>query len=239
MPNLLLADIEGLGVVIFLVVSFISWILNMKNDGNKKGNRPRPNRPRAGQAGAGAGQQARGAGKPDALKSELEAFLQEVTGQKQKPKPQNKPRPIPAKAPRKRIQPREQPAAVAREKPTRKRPKKAAPRPSSQRRQPKKELGSKLREHVDDYMGESRVEKHVEEHMTEGVSGRKDRRIGAHVRQHLGSSISGVPVQIEVDPKPANTAEIIEMLRDPNSVRNAVIINEILKKPRALRREGE
>ena len=99
-----------------------------------------------------------------------------------------------------------------------------------------KELGSTLREHVDDYMGEHLVEKHVAEHLAEGVSGRKDKRISNSVKEHMGSAISDVPVQIEVDPLSTTTTTLMRMLRNPTSVKNAILINEILQPPRVLRK---
>jgi outer membrane biosynthesis protein TonB len=236
MPEFTLADIQGIGVVVFLVVSFVSWILNMKNQGAQPGNRNR-NRP-------GRPAQAAGGKRPDALINELEMFLEEVTGRKpqgQKNNPQRPP--VPAKKPpRPRPRPRveqQRPAAVQQQKPQPKpRPKlRKQPAPAKPKIQPppRRELGSNLLDHVDDYMGENRVDKHVEIHLADGVAGRQEKRIGQSVREHMGSSISHVPVKVEVDPPSATTASLIKMLRNPNSVRTAIMISEILKRPKSLR----
>lgn len=243
MPDFILADGGGIGVIVFLVISFISWILNMKNEGQKPKNRPRPNQPN---------RPAQAAKRPDALKNELEMFLEEVTGAKPRAE-QNNPRQVDAARPprpqrRERPAggrpdaPRSKPAVVQQQKPKRRRvqQQKAQAPPKADKpkaaKQPKRELGSKLREHVDDYMGEHRVDKHVAEHLAEGVSGRKSKRIGSSVKEHLGATSFDGPVQIEVDPPPATTASLIKMLRNPTSVRNAILVNEILQPPRALRK---
>ena len=244
MPEFILADIEGIGVVLFLIVSFVSWILNMKNQGNKPDNknRNRPGQPRAA-----------GAKRPDALKNELEMFLEEVSGKKPRAPKENPQRPLQAKQPRRRVEqqrpagPRPNPAEVQQQRPRLKkrpkqqRPKKQRPKPPQQPVQEKPrakrgELGSKLRDHVDDYMGDNRVEQHVEEHLADGVSGRQDKRIGKSVQAHLGASLGASSVQVEIDPPSATTAGLVAMLRNPNSVRNAIMVNEILQRPKSLRK---
>lgn len=85
---------------------------------------------------------------------------------------------------------------------------------------------STVGQHVDSYIGE-----HVRKHMDTQVDDYVKRDISDHVSAHIGDS-----------PKPedgvvttASAGEIRAFLKDPRSVKTAMIVNEILSPPRALR----
>ena len=230
-----LADID-VGTIVFLVVAFLTWIMNLANKNKEKKPAQRPARPKP---------------QGDQVKSELEAFLEEVTGQKQpeKPRPQQQRRPGPA--PAEVRQEKRQPVPQQKAKPTprpqrpRRRPKQAKPRqkpapaPKPVERQSLREreaakdkiraaekaerkLGSGISEHVDAY-----IDDHVDSHLSHDIN--------ASVRAHLGSR------QQVMANKKAQASEmnqqIVASLRNPAEIKRAIIVNEILAKPRALRRQ--
>lgn len=106
------------------------------------------------------------------------------------------------------------------------------PKPKKQKRKAEpstiadRHVRSTVGQHVDSYIGE-----HVRKHMDTQVDDYVKRDITDHVSAHIGDS-----------PKPedgvvttASAAEIRAFLKDPRSVKTAMIVNEILSPPRALR----
>ena len=228
----LLADLD-IGFIVFLAISFVTWIMNLKNKDNKKPAVNRPARP------AGQG------GKKASVKSELEQFLEEVSGQKQ---PEQKPRPAPRPAPRPqrevaaqvreekpRRRPRPQPSKTQQQKTTPKQqrprrrpapakvppPKKATLREDQERKDRQRSarpLGSGIDAHVDSY-----IDQHVESHINHGVN--------ESVRQHLGNRTR----ETRTSDTEALASEVVAALRNPQDVKKAILIGEVLLKPRALR----
>jgi hypothetical protein len=92
-------------------------------------------------------------------------------------------------------------------------------------------VGSGIREHVDAYIGQ-----HVATHMARNVEGQVKKDIDENVRRHLGTgSLTGVAAE---PPKreAMSAASIVEALRQPEGMRQALLMGEILSRPRSLRK---
>jgi len=87
------------------------------------------------------------------------------------------------------------------------------------------ERGSSVSEHVDQHMHTSTIADHVEEFL--------DHDVNASVEQHLGQRTTASP-EVSRD-QGKSVSAIGQMLRDPDSVRRAIILNEVLMPPKALR----
>lgn len=196
---------EPWGVIIVVVISFISWIMNTIQAAKKKqeqaAREERRRRQRQQAAGGqGAPGQARGQRqKPDRVKSEIESFLEEVTGQKQQAPPPPQPQ---AKRPPRR------PPARPESKPT---PPPQKPRPATP-----DSLGSGVKRHVSTYMSD-RISDHVEHDIAD------------HVETHIGDeTITDDFVKI-IDENTTAT-DVRNMLTDTAGVRKAILVNEILQR---------
>jgi hypothetical protein len=157
---------------------------------------------------------------PNPGRSEIETFLEELSGNAQKrppvrPNPPNRP-PV-AKAPKK---PNKQPAGN-------KPPK--APKPVmslADKHLSSSNLGSGLRSHVSTYMQTDRVAAEVQQDLKS--------RIAEDVRTDLGPSTMMTNIAATVASAPVHP--LISLLRDPKGVRQAIALQEILQKPRSMRR---
>jgi len=162
----------------------------------------------------------------DRIQNEIEAFLQQVTGQRPS-------RPAKKRRPRKRPPAQEQrPSRRHEEGPQgqRRRPPKQRPRRLKKRR-PQSEnrgVGSGIAEHVDEY-----INQHVKEHIDHDVDEHVQVAIVDEVTEHLGPGEK--PKAASTGPSAAQSVR--ELLKDPSGVRNAILVNEILSRPRALRRD--
>lgn len=88
---------------------------------------------------------------------------------------------------------------------------------------------SSVSAHVDSFIGQ-----HVKSHMGREIDAFVKKDIDERVKSHLGSQSS---VAIE-EPKPkvsASTTALIDALRSPDGVRHAILMQEILSRPKALR----
>jgi hypothetical protein len=207
--------------LIILVISILSWFINAI-----KGNPPKP----------GGGPVA-----PQQPRNELEQFLKQVL-EANRPKPAP---PRPAERPVER--PQTNPAAgrsKLKNKPKRPPVKPAAPvfadedRPSPP--------GSVARQHLKTSNLSSGVESHLRSHFVE------DRREEAAQRQrmsgseHLGERVrdsvrtdlgGGLAASAPIAPTVVQTHPLMTWLAQPGSIQNAIAVQEILQKPRALRRD--
>lgn len=146
------ADIWG--VVITVVIMMVGWIMNTVQGVNKKKEQAaRDERRRQRQAAAPGAP--RGQGKPQrprAVKSEIESFLEEVTGQKQRP-------PVPRPSP-----PARRPPSLPKSKPVAEKP-----QPVTQ----PENLGGGIAQHVSTYMSDS-----ISEHVEHDIADHVDSHIG-------------------------------------------------------------
>ena len=202
---------EGLVLGVVLVVSLISWIFNLVQGNKPKakpGNRPRP-----------ANQE----------QSELERFLKEVVGNKPAPEPEKK-RPAPPPVPKparmdgeKRNKPKQKPQAKTQ----------APPRPAASERPGARmaqthlaqaTVGDGVRSHVSSQMEARNIDAAVKR----DVDGAVRRDIDDAVRRDLGAGATTTASQQPVHP-------MILALRNPEGVRQAVMMAEILSRPKSMR----
>jgi hypothetical protein len=239
----LLADIGGIFAVIFLLISFIGWIINMINTQNPP---PAPNR----------GPQRRPRARDSKVQNEIEQFLQEAMGNKDARReevpadqievvevaPQRRP-PTPRRESRPPARPMQR---VSVEQPAQERPRptggvssrQSMPStqftPSTLGTKPASTLGTKVSAHVKDHMRE-RVSQETTRHLPHAVN--------QNVTQHLGEVSAGLrDVGEGVRPVFHSLANIpdpsglIGQLRSPSGMRAAIVLQEILARPRALRK---
>ncbi len=181
-----------------LAVTVLRWFVNVIQ-GNTPDGVPRPEKPKS---------------KPQQGRSEIETLLQELSGEKKKPKPERReqpPRPPKPPAERGRTKPKQapqRPGAAPPYVPSRQAPRVADTHLSSSN------LGGGVRSHQ---MG-NRVEAAVQQEIT------------SVVQHDLGNRIAAAlpPTERPVHP-------LVKVLRDPNGVRQAILLNEILQRPKARR----
>jgi len=95
-------------------------------------------------------------------------------------------------------------------------------RDSASRTPASRPTGAAVRDHVSAYM-ESRIGNSVQQH------------IDQHVQAHIGSNQAATAAPSHEDPAFQTGTSIRELLKNPAGVRQAILINEILARPRGLR----
>lgn len=99
-----------------------------------------------------------------------------------------------------------------------------------EREEPRR-LESTISDHVDSY-----INQHVDDYMDDGVNEYVDATIVDSVEENLGDRNTEMP-QFETKSKRNEAAEaVVKLMKDPVGVRNAILVNEILSPPRALRK---
>ena len=169
------------------------------------------------------------AGQPERrrrIQSDIESFLSEVrqaTGaqadDEQQPPPKKKQTSRPARRPQQRRRSRQGSRQSAKPAPQ--------PRPSRSRQA----LGSGISEHVDTY-----ISKHVADHVDSKVDNLGKGDIAHSVEDHLGARSVEMPAVEVIVQNDSPAAEIRRLLRTRQGVRQAILLNEVLNRPRALRR---
>lgn len=98
---------------------------------------------------------------------------------------------------------------------------------------PTRRVGSGVSEHVDQY-----INQHVHEHLDSDVEEYVEATIVDSVDAHLGTRQSQMPEQTRSSSSRNSGAAkaVVALLRDPVGIRNAIVVNEILAKPRSLRK---
>lgn len=160
-------------------------------------------------------QQPRPNPKPQSGRSEIEELLQELSGAKRRPKSEQREQPPrPPKPQPERTRPKPKPAAQKAGNISPAQVPRATSRPSTTTL-PSSGLGDGSRPLPFGSQVEASVQKEV-----------------AAVQHDLGNRIApAAPIQ-ERPPHP-----MVKILRDPNGVRQAILLNELLQRPRSLRRE--
>ena len=213
LPQPVLADGQLIGFVIFVVVMIMSWIVKVIGGVNQaappaRGRQPQPPRSRG-----------------DGLQREIDRFLREVGGGRKRGEEVA----IEIVPEQERQRPRQKPRPKTR-------PPAAQPPETDQHVKPgtniaqresivSKNLGAGLREHLQEYM-ENRVEEHAEEHLSHNVE--------ASVFEHLGEFTGGAAEQGDLETTHRSSAaarQIVSLLRDPDGIQQAILINEILSRP--------
>ncbi|QDT39132.1 hypothetical protein [Stratiformator vulcanicus] len=212
---------DGIQVVIsvvVLIIGFIGWLMQIagqQNQPKQQARRPRPPRPNAGGPQAGGG---------DRLRDEIEVFLNEVSD-----RPDGGPKERPAR-PRPAAFNDEIAIEVIEEEPTpRPAPKRKPGRPAEKREHLHSELEDRHlkkmeRSEFDD------VKRHVGEYMPHSESSRAESAFG-------DQPMTGVRKEtFRSSLAPQTSADIRAVFEDPTRVREAIVVSEILQKPRVLRR---
>ena len=220
---IILADIEGLVGVIFFVIAFIGWIMNLSKENQQA--QKRRQRPRAGEQ----------RGK---VQNEIDQFLKE-TKRGERRRPRRKPQEVVEEeflsdddivivedAPRRRPPKQRQRKRVTQSGSTTSHP---IPPPP-----PKKPLSDRAPKKPKAKRELSHIREHVEQAMPHAVD--------AGVQAHMGAFTAGSPsslgqraLALTTKDRKGPAAAIIGMMRAKKRIRDAVIINEVLSKPRALR----
>ena len=166
--------------------------------------------------------------------SEIAAFLSGSAATAQRPPqpqrpPQSPQRPMNQQVPQQQAQP-QRPKQKQKQKPQRTELADAQPKKTSKPK-PERTIGSGVREHVDSYISD-----HVKTHMGRDVDAHVKKEIDERVKSHLGSQSSQA---VEMTGQPVNeyaASDLLKALKSPEGVRQAILVSEILSRPRALRR---
>ena len=158
----------------------------------------------------------------------LEGFPPEDRQQVSAQRPQNQPnlgsRPQQRPKPSQKKNPQKQPAVSQQ-------PRSNKEQQSNKGQKPRN-VGSGVAEHVDSFIGD-----HVRSHMGRDVDNFVKKDIDERVRSHLGSQ-SSKPVEMSAsDTGSAAADEILSVLKTRAGVRHAILVNEILARPRSLRKK--
>ncbi len=163
--------------------------------------------------------------------SEIEAFLAQVTGGAGAAQAVD-----PREEEERQRRKRDQAEARKRRQLEQKRKQQVAERRTSAARsqggQPKKKKRSGIADHVDEY-----ITKHVNTHLDHDVNEYVEATIVDGVDGHLGRRENEMPaLTVTRHENTAAANNIAKLLRSPSGIRNAILVNEILSRPAALRR---
>jgi hypothetical protein len=67
------------------------------------------------------------------------------------------------------------------------------------------------------------------------INAQVQQHIDQHVQAHIGSNQAAAVTTSQDDPAYQTGASIRQLLKNPGGVRQAILVNEILKRPRAFR----
>ncbi len=98
-----------------------------------------------------------------------------------------------------------------------------APRRSLESNSANRPTGASIREHVSNHL-EPRIASGVQQH------------IDQHVQQHIGSNQAASTALQPGESAAQTNISIRKLLKEPGGVRQAILVNEILARPRSLRR---
>jgi hypothetical protein len=183
------------------------------------------------------------------FRNEIEVFLEEVGRRRSSSEPPQRAEvgrgaaaaSLPTARPMTRPQPAKpvpRPAGPAN--PTKAEPPKAVPqvgppRPGAEiasRKAPVSEdLGAQIRAHLGQYLESSRMSQQARTELGKAVE--------LAVREHMGTTETrGAAGLDQVDARPQSGQPIAALLRNPAGVRTAILVNEILERPKCLRRKA-
>lgn len=234
-PAILAAGVDpgAIIAIIFGLISFIGWIVNQVNSAQKAPPPPRKRAPR-----------------DRSIQDEIDKFLSDRETAPAEPRNRETP-PIPRKPPEPRPQPpRKAPAPVQTPRPVQQKPRGKGNGNGGNRPQPKSSqpgrtvsdapaaapstvasrgpaLGAQVTQHLAEAMA-PRIGQAVQQDLPHAVQ--------QSVDKHLGKTrtLSGRP---GADTGSGSAALIVAMLKKPESVRAAIILNEVLGPPPSLRRK--
>lgn len=227
-PLLAAVDLGPIITVAIMLISFIGWLSNVINGANK-GKGPQPPRPQP---------------KPRdrRVQDEIEAFLKEVTGQQQAPRPLADP-----EVERRVAMPSRDPEAAPvrpapRSKKTPKPPKpKAAPGSNPQRGTPGSTFDQRRLAGKADVSQSQSLAGRMAERDVAAAARSTVQSVQPSVSHHFGTftaeNSTGRQAANETLRRAETPAsELLKRLRTPGGVRQAIILSEILNRPRRFRR---
>ena len=212
----LLADADAIIAVIVALITIVGWIANLVSNKSHKGppvaNRPRPPvRPR-----------------DDRLQQEINIFIEEAGPRRSRPA-----QPGPAASPARRV------AGPQRQAPPRPRPAPVTPEGKPPRRmRPGDEIATRHAP-VTETLGTG-VKQHLSQHMpervTQEVQQRLTSRVEQKVEQDLGTPVTAGPAARAMPAPPApsppdRASRFAELMRNPASLQQAIVVNLILSRP--------
>lgn len=227
--------VQELIALVFVLVSVIGWIIRQVQ-GNNQQMPPPVQRP--------------GRRRDERVNDEIDSFLQQINRNPDQPKPAEQPRPANRPKP-----PGNRNQAAASQRPAA-RPPQQQPAPAQSRRVREENaerslaasagLGGSLTQHVREHMAE-RVAKEAQRDVGQDVKESVQKHMGPMVRTSQGSTN---PARVTTEelfavkgPGPSmdgcctgpRAENLKKMLRNPESIRQAIIIQEILNRPKCLR----
>ena len=163
------------------------------------------------------------------VQSEIDAFLTEVGAGKPVPPAQTNQQKSEQRRQRRtqqRRQPQQQIASAASQR------KAPLERQAQNSPTPERSLGSGINKHVDSY-----ISRHVAEHIETDVDDFVEAHIVDSVENHLGNRSTELPALTSSGTKqPTSASEFRKLLKSRSGVRQAILLNEVLTRPRSLRR---
>lgn len=212
-PLVLAADFGGIIFLLFALVSFISWVINQAKGAQRVPPPRRPNQP--------------GPQRNPQVQREIERFLREAGGQQRPQKPVVEVDDIEiVEAPRSRRPPAKRKLV---EKP------RPAQRPSSPGAKPAADRpGQRL---SDRHLAPSTPSAVASEHLPQRVAAEQlPHDVARSVSEHLGVFAAGAAAGVTSRKQKGSSAAFLTELRSPRGIRAAIVMQEILQRPRALRR---
>jgi hypothetical protein len=235
--------IDGAITIAVLVIAFIGWLVQMA--GQNKGPQPPVNRPRPAIPPANRPNP----GRDKSLQSEIDAFLREV-GSTRKPPPKEEDaieilddgeEVAPVRRP---LTPRREPISAAPSPIAT-----AAPRPQpagtpsnwdvEHQRRRERLLSTLAERHLEATPLGAEMRQQVEQDMAEANRLRREKeeieRSLVDAKAQINAMQTAMPSAMARSARSTGRAAVMALLKDKRSVKDAIIINEILSKPRALR----
>ncbi len=211
-PIIAAIDIRLIFWIIIGIVSFVSWLSKKLKENQEKAGMARPQ-------------------KDDAIRNEIESFLQDVLGTKPEKKPRRQQAneddflEIVEEQPRRKQQGRK---PQRKRKNTLQRKRKPRQRQNIEDRsvgQSASAFGTDLKEHVSEHLEQEHYEEDIGHDVDQSVS------------KHLGaSSFSGEDIEL-ISSSDQLRADVIEMFKNPADVRKAIVLNLILTPPTSLKKK--
>lgn len=213
LPNaplpLLFADADAVVTIIAVVIGIITWIIRViSNAGNPVPPVPAKGRPPVRQ-------------RDDRLSQEISIFLEESAKNSPARGNENKTQKRPAK-PAKKTPPPPEPKA-------KKPPRRLVPgqEVAARHLDAQRDLGDNVRKNVQQHLSDN-IGKEVSQHLKS--------RISESVSEHLGTSSTAPPPSL-TSGMPSKAQGLAEALRNPATIRQAIVMNMILSRPRSLERK--
>lgn len=218
-------------------IGFIVWIINLLAKAVPKAPQEAPPAAPAGSRKASAG----------GLQKEIDIFLRQVSPKGAGQSAPERQTPRQATTQSDRIPPTQSARRAAGAGPARKetppprsRHSKSEPVPAAQKNRGRENLGADVGQHVSRHLDSHPLSERVEDDLRSRVQQSVDAHLGASTgtqgRSPIAASMSSESEETEAQTALVNAREFRRLLRQPAQIRQAILLNEILSRPLALRR---